>query len=91
MPSKYAKFWTLCAPFKNNIAILFNGPSINHKDDHFAKKKNSINKKVLILEFSFCWPLSHEFVSEIIIDRGNLTYFQHNQFKEKNCINLGKT
>jgi hypothetical protein len=28
--------WELLDPFRNKIAKLFYGPSISHKDDHFA-------------------------------------------------------
>jgi hypothetical protein len=46
------------------------GPSITHKDDHFAKNWMK-NKKVQILEFGICWPLSVQFIFNTVRDRGN--------------------
>ena len=44
--------------FWNNIVSSFYSPSINHKDDHFAKKKTALKldekNKVQIWGFDFC-------------------------------------
>ena len=55
------------APFRNNIAQLLNGSSITQEDDHLVKKQHSNwmkKKQVQILEFSFCWSPSVEFIIE---------------------------
>jgi hypothetical protein len=66
--------------FKIKLQICY-GPPITQIDDHL------FNKKVQILEFSFCCPLSIEFIPEIIRDRGIRRHTTEssrpNQFKEK--------
>jgi hypothetical protein len=45
------------------------------------------NEKVPILEYSFCWQFSVEFISEIIRDRGNpSTSSQLNKFEKKKIL-----
>ena len=68
----------LLDPFSIYIVYIFYGPSIIHKDDHFAKSELILYEKQESSNFGIrCWPLSVDFISLTVRDRGNSsTYYR---------------